>query len=76
MIFSTTLPPITYINDEQPTTAGEAGLRCLHSIKIMEKVNVCRNTFDDLNGILRRKSAEIRLRSCHIRLHLFSLTPS
>ncbi|XP_070180839.1 uncharacterized protein [Littorina saxatilis] len=34
---SNNLPPITYINTEQPTTAGEAGLRCLHSIRVVDK---------------------------------------
>ena len=40
VVFAATLPPITYISNEQPTTAGEAGLRCLHSIRVVEKVRI------------------------------------
>ncbi|XP_076456330.1 uncharacterized protein LOC143290640 [Babylonia areolata] len=37
VVFTTNLPPITYINSDQPTTTGEAGLRCLHTIRVAEK---------------------------------------
>ncbi|KAK7506679.1 hypothetical protein BaRGS_00002154 [Batillaria attramentaria] len=31
------LPPITYMNDAQPKQQGEAGMRCLHTIRVVDK---------------------------------------